>query len=364
MNRTIKTICIVSALLLMLTFTVIAAQQNLDELLSPGIQPGGDELLELYGDHSYESEAYNAEITDPEPIIYDTAVNELVSSADNKKSIRVEFDEFISHVEPLGYYDMVDRMAKAFFTGEPENAVLIQLDWIISIKDQIPEHIFTCFYNDAVLGLERLEMPDFDFRQELFDSYADDPGFIDIAIVVDEDGIAHFVPIFEGIEFNEDLVLDHIRERKVQLGLIDCDALVSCINHDNEMCEHHKLISEDNEAMRVCQHTWPQTWKPSAHACWQDCTKNCGFRRFYEWNGVQGHHTSRFANLNATNHNVICTQCGQIRFQENHSSYWTSWSHNSLEHWRFCSRCNRRDQGFHEFENPTHICNVCGFRRP
>lgn len=126
----------------------------------------------------------------------------------------------------------------------------------------------------------------------------------------------------------------------------------TCLTEGNRVFTCDECGATKNEPIQANGHSWDQAWQHNATHHWHECLNaDCDVKNNDSAKDGYGAHTGGTA---ACTQRATCTVCGAEYGDALGHNFTTSWTHDDNEHWKQCSRCDKKDDvGPHTWDNGT-----------
>ena len=126
----------------------------------------------------------------------------------------------------------------------------------------------------------------------------------------------------------------------------------TCLTEGERIYTCDECGATKNEPIQANGHSWDQAWQHNATHHWHECLNaNCDVKNNDSAKDGYGAHTGGTATCTQR---ATCTVCGAEYGDALGHNFTTSWTHDDNEHWKQCSRCDKKDDvGPHTWDNGT-----------
>lgn len=126
----------------------------------------------------------------------------------------------------------------------------------------------------------------------------------------------------------------------------------TCLTEGERIYTCDECGATKNEPIQANGHSWDQAWQHNATHHWHECLNaNCDVKNNDSAKYGYGAHTGGTATCTQR---ATCTVCGAEYGDALGHDFTTSWTHDDNEHWKQCSRCDKKDDvGPHTWDNGT-----------
>ena len=126
----------------------------------------------------------------------------------------------------------------------------------------------------------------------------------------------------------------------------------TCLTEGERIYTCDECGATKKEPIQANGHSWDQAWQHNATHHWHECLNaNCDVKNNDSAKDGYGAHTGGTATCTQR---ATCTVCGAEYGDALGHNFTTSWTHDDNEHWKQCSRCDKKDDvGPHTWDNGT-----------